>query len=261
MSNHDFVLDENVQSILEDIGDFNVEVNDKNVTLESLTDAGEDWYFEIPHEQSTFYFIQAFRQYAEEFDVEDEFRLLYEGNAPGTPDAITLYQDQEEKKKLLDEVAKHLKYQQKQIEALSYQTNSQIKNPIPNHFVGFLNDNDIVITTLHEEDSYKDKYDSVINEKFTYCSLAMFVSSEETYNISFKFNNSYIPEGLDYVRYSFERQFAEATLNKYAFNVYDLICTYERDPSEALTKLKLLSENKKRIYEITDTISYIKSAD
>ncbi|MBE6423057.1 hypothetical protein [Succinivibrio dextrinosolvens] len=249
-----FVLDEGVQSILEDVGGFNVDVDNLHVSLETQTDAGEDWYFEIEHKNSTFDFIQNFRLFAEDFDVEDEFRSLFEANAAGTPDAITLYQDQEEKKELLYEVGKRLKYQQHQIEALSCQDFKKIKSPIPEKVVKFLNENDIIITSIDEYDHVTDKYNRVINEKFTSCSLAMFVSSEEPYNISFEFNDSYIPADLDYVRYSFGQQFAEAAYSKYAFPVYDLICAYDRDPSEGLSKLKLLSENRKKIIEITNKL-------
>lgn len=71
--------------------------------LSCYTPAGEDWEFYVTDEED-------FKQYAENFDPEEEFKMWVEARnvVSGVPDIPTLWKDQLWKQKILKTLAKKL---------------------------------------------------------------------------------------------------------------------------------------------------------
>ena len=71
--------------------------------LSCYTPAGEDWEFYVTDEED-------FKQYAENFDPEEEFKMWVEARnvVSGVPDIPTLWKDQLWKQEKLKEVANAL---------------------------------------------------------------------------------------------------------------------------------------------------------
>lgn len=87
-----------IEEILIEEG-FNIEKDcNKNVWINQTTPAGEDWSFCLDS-------YEDFVEYANNFDKEEEFRLLFNSNCEGLPDARTLLDDQDWKEEKLKNTA------------------------------------------------------------------------------------------------------------------------------------------------------------
>lgn len=87
-----------IEEILIDEG-FNIEKDcNENVWINQTTPAGEDWSFCLDS-------YEDFVEYANNFDKEEEFRLLFNSNCEGLPDVRTLLDDQDWKEEKLKKTA------------------------------------------------------------------------------------------------------------------------------------------------------------
>lgn len=87
-----------IEEILIDEG-FNIEKDcNKNICVSQITPAGEDWFFYLDS-------YEDFVEYANNFDKEEEFRLLFNSNCEGLPDVRTLLDDQDWKEEKLKNTA------------------------------------------------------------------------------------------------------------------------------------------------------------
>lgn len=78
---------------------FTVEVySGGEIEIRQTTPAGEDWGLYLDS-------YEDFVEYANNFDKEEEFRLLFNSNCEGLPDARTLLDDQDWKEEILKKTA------------------------------------------------------------------------------------------------------------------------------------------------------------
>ena len=94
-----------MKKLIEAIKDspFDYDLVDDEIDLHCYTPAGEDWEFYVTDEED-------FKQYAENFDPEEEFKMWVETRnvVSGVPDIPTLWKDQLWKQEKLKEVANAL---------------------------------------------------------------------------------------------------------------------------------------------------------
>lgn len=91
--------DDRIKSILEDNG-FCVTKNGDGCCqyeISQYTPEGEDWVFYLEN-------LEEVTEYAEDFDINNEFRILFNSGLRGVPEPLELLKDQEWKKELLMKV-------------------------------------------------------------------------------------------------------------------------------------------------------------
>jgi len=243
-----FKLNNKLTSVLEDNG-FNVEVEGDHIHLQQYTPAGEDWHLYIQHESDSCSFVDNFRDYTEDFDVDEEFSNLY--GMSGAPDAETLLEDQNWKKDTLETCSTLLRYMKTQIFTLS---NTKVTNRIPKKVIGLLNRSDISILTYEELDSYSD-----VNEKFTRCALSCFNSSEtDRFTLFVTFNETYFREDCEWYEkpwYRFDKMFDSAIYEQFGCTMNELIKLYKEDNVQGIAKLKELADNHQTLLSLSEKIS------
>lgn len=243
-----FKLNNKLTSILEDEG-FTVEVHENFVELSQYTPAGEDWSFEIQHKKDSVSFVYNFRDYADSFDIDEEFDNLY--GMSGSPDVQGLLDDQNWKKEKLEECSTLLRYMKTQIFTLS---NTKVLHRIPSKIVKLLNENDITILSYDELDSYSD-----VNEKFTRCALSCFNSSETgRFTLFVTFNETYFREDCEWYEkpwYRFDKMFDSAIYEQFGCTMNELIKLYKEDNVQGIAKLKELADNQQTLLSLSEKIS------
>lgn len=91
-------MQKKIEDILTDEGFIVEEDDNKNIWVSQTTPAGEDWGFYLDS-------YEDFVEYANNFDKEEEFRLLFNSNCEGLPDTRTLLDDQDWKEEKLENTA------------------------------------------------------------------------------------------------------------------------------------------------------------
>lgn len=242
-----FKLNNKLTSILEDEG-FTVEVHENFVELSQYTPAGEDWSFEIQHEKDSVSFVYNFSNYADSFDVDEEFDNLY--GMSGSPDVQGLLDDQNWKKEKLEECSTLLRYMKSQIFTLS---NTKVLHRIPTKIVKLLNENDITILTYEELDSYSD-----VNEKFTRCYLSCFNSRQsDRFSLVVTFNETYMRDDCQWYSrpwYSFDHMFNNAIYEQFGCTLSELIQMYKKDNADGIAKLQKLARNQDLLIKLSEKI-------
>ena len=95
------IMSKKIEDILIEEG-FTVEVDSGGeIEIRQTTPAGEDWGFYLDS-------YEDFVEYANNFDKEEEFRLLFNSNCEGLPDARTLLDDQDWKEEKLEKTARRI---------------------------------------------------------------------------------------------------------------------------------------------------------
>lgn len=94
-------MSKKIEDILIEEG-FTVEIDSGGeIEIRQTTPAGEDWGFYLDS-------YEDFVEYANNFDKEEEFRLLFNSNCEGLPDARTLLDDQDWKEEKLENTARRI---------------------------------------------------------------------------------------------------------------------------------------------------------
>lgn len=95
------IMNKKIEDILIEEG-FTVGVDfGGEIEIRQTTPAGEDWGFYLDS-------YEDFVEYANNFDKEEEFRLLFNSNCEGLPDARTLLDDQDWKEEKLEKTARRI---------------------------------------------------------------------------------------------------------------------------------------------------------
>lgn len=90
-----------LKKIIEKSG-FNIEKCSNGYNLSQYTPAGEDWNLFVEK-------LEDIKETSENFDINEEFRVLFNSGLSGVPDVETLLNDQKWKQKTLEELAEKIK--------------------------------------------------------------------------------------------------------------------------------------------------------
>ncbi|MBE6423058.1 hypothetical protein [Succinivibrio dextrinosolvens] len=248
-----FNLSFNLLEVLENIGDFEVTVDEGFVHLQRKTPYDNDWKMSFRHYRSNYYFVSEFDKYALSYsplEKFNEYKLCLE-------DKISSEQLKAAKKDifwrggLLRKLCELLDIEIEHLAAL--EQNQKLNNPLSEKLISTLKVNGIRLLSLRECSQYKG-----VKGSFISVVLRCFAHSDKDYLINVTFDDKCQSKNHIFRNYRFNVRFrAEALGNTARYSRYDLIEAYRVNPADALKMLSVLESQNAQLQLVAEQIDAV----
>lgn len=248
-----FNLSSNLLEVLEDIGNFEVLVDESFVHLQRKTPYNNDWSMSFRHYCSNYYFVSEFDKYALSYSPQErfnEYKLCLE-------DKISEEQLKAAKKDifwrggLLRKLCELLDIEIEHLAAL--EQNQKLNNPLSEKLISILKVNGIRLVSMYECQEYRG-----VKGSFISVVLRCFAHSDDDYLVTVIFDDKCQSKNKVFRNYRFNVRFRdEALVDTARYSRYDLIEAYRVNPADALKMLSVLESQNAQLQLVAEQIDAV----